>query len=45
MIIEFDKSFEKSLEKLKNKSLLPKIEKTIIEFENAKSLSELSNIK
>ena len=45
MIIEFDKSFEKSLEKLKNKSLFPKIEKTIIEFENVKSLSELSNIK
>jgi len=45
MIIEFDKSFEKSLEKLKNKTLFPKIEKTIIEFENAKSLSELSNIK
>jgi len=45
MIIEFDKSFEKSLEKLKNKSLYPKIETTIIEFENAKSLSELSNIK
>lgn len=45
MIIEFDKSFEKSLEKLKNKSLFPKIEKTIIEFENAKYLSELSNIK
>jgi mRNA interferase RelE/StbE len=45
MIIEFDKSFEKSLEKLKNKSLFQKIEKTIIEFENARSLSELSNIK
>jgi len=45
MIIEFDKSFEKSLEKLQNKSLFSKIEKTIIEFENAKSLSELSNIK
>ena len=45
MIIEFDKSFEKSLAKLKNKSLFPKIEKTIIEFENAKNLSELTNIK
>ena len=45
MIIEFDKSFEKSFEKLKNKSLFPKIEKTIIEFENARSLTELSNIK
>ncbi len=45
MIIEYDKSFEKSLEKLKNKSLFQKIEKTIIEFENAKSLYELSDIK
>ncbi len=45
MIIEFDKSFERSLEKLKNKSLFRKIEQTIIEFENAKSLTELSNIK
>ncbi len=45
MIVEFDKSFEKSLEKLKNKSLFPKIEKTILEFEDAKNLSELPNIK
>ena len=45
MIIEFDKSFEKSLEKIKNKSLFQKIEKIIIEFENARTLSELSNVK
>jgi mRNA interferase RelE/StbE len=45
MIIEFDKSFEKSLEKIKNKSLFLKIEKIIIEFENAKALNELPNIK
>ena len=45
MIIEFDKSFEKSLDKIKNKSLFKKIEKIIIEFENARTLSELSNIK
>ena len=45
MIIEFDKSFEKSLEKIKNKSLLQRIEKTIIEFEHAKAFAELSNIK
>ena len=35
MIIEFDKSFEKSIGKIKNKSLFPRIEKIIIEFENA----------
>lgn len=45
MKVEFDKSFEKSLETLKNKSLFQKIEKTIIEFENSSSLTELSNIK
>jgi mRNA interferase RelE/StbE len=45
MIIEFDKSFEKSLDKIKNKSLYPRIEKIILEFENSKSLSDLTNIK
>jgi len=45
MIIEFDKSFEKSLDKIKNKSIYPRIEKIILEFENSKSLSEIPNIK
>ena len=45
MIIEFDKSFEKSLEKIRNKSLFQKIEKVIIDFENAKSLTDLPNVK
>jgi len=45
MIIEFDKSFEKSLDRINNKSLFARIEITIIEFEQAKSLSELSNVK
>jgi hypothetical protein len=31
MIVEFDKSFEKSLEKIKNKSLYEKIEQSIID--------------
>jgi hypothetical protein len=39
MIIEFDKSFEKSLDKIKNKSLFPRIEKIILEFEKSKSLT------
>lgn len=34
MIIEFEKSFEKSLDKIKNKALYPKIEKIIINCEN-----------
>jgi mRNA interferase RelE/StbE len=45
MIIEFDKSFEKSLEKSRNKALFQKIEHVIIEFEKAKSLADLPNIK
>jgi mRNA interferase RelE/StbE len=45
MIIEFDKSFKKSLEIIKNKSIYPRIEKIIIEFENSRSLSDLTSIK
>jgi mRNA interferase RelE/StbE len=45
MIIEFDKSFEKSLDKIKNKTLFLRIEKTILEFEKSKSLADLPNIK
>jgi mRNA-degrading endonuclease RelE of RelBE toxin-antitoxin system len=45
MIVEFDKSFEKSLEIIRNKSLFQKLEKIIIDFENAGLFSELSNIK
>jgi mRNA interferase RelE/StbE len=45
MIIEFDKSFEKSLDKIKNKSIYTRIGKIILEFENSKSLSEIPNIK
>jgi mRNA interferase RelE/StbE len=45
MIIEYDKSFEKSLEKVRNKTLFQKIEKIIIDFENAKSLSDIPSIK
>ncbi len=45
MIVEFDKSFEKSLDKLKDKSLYPRIEKIISVLENSSSLSEITNIK
>lgn len=45
MIVEFDKSFEKSLDKLKDKSLYPKIEKVIIKLENISSLLSISQIK
>ncbi len=45
MIIEYDKSFEKSLDKNRNKVLYQKIEKVIIDFENAKSLTDITGIK
>lgn len=45
MIVEFDKSFEKSLDKLKNNSLFAKIERIIIQCENSKSLFEIPNLK
>jgi mRNA interferase RelE/StbE len=45
MKVEFDKSFEKSLEKVKNKSIYPDIEKIIFQCENSKSLSEIHSVK
>lgn len=45
MKVEFDKSFEKSLQKIKNKSLFSRIEKIILECEKSKSLSEISNLQ
>lgn len=45
MIVEFDKSFEKSLNKLQDKSIFPKIEKVISILEKTNSISELPNTK
>lgn len=45
MKIEFDKSFEKSIDRIKKKSLYLKIEKILILCENSKSLSEIPNLK
>lgn len=45
MIVEFDKSFEKSLDKLKDKSLFSKIEKVINKLESAASLSTITQIR
>ena len=45
MIVEFDESFGKSLDKLKDKSLFPKIEKAIATLESKDSLSGLTNLK
>jgi mRNA interferase RelE/StbE len=45
MIVEFDKSFFKSLTKIDDRQILKRIEQKIIEFENADNLNNLSNIK
>jgi mRNA-degrading endonuclease RelE of RelBE toxin-antitoxin system len=45
MIVEFDKSFEKSLEKIKNKSIYEKIEHIINSFEVAESVDKIHHIK
>ncbi len=44
MKVEFDKSFEKSLDRIRNKSLFSKIERIVLQFEEAKAISELQNI-
>ena len=45
MIVEFDKSFAKSIDKVKDKSLLAKIEITITELEIAQTIQEIKNLK
>jgi len=45
MIVEFDKSFEKSLDKVKDNTLLPKIEKIILNLESANAITDISGVK
>jgi mRNA interferase RelE/StbE len=45
MIVRFDKSFEKSLNKLKDVQLLQKIERLILKLENSNDLTEISSVK
>ena len=45
MVVEFDKSFYKSLDRIKNKSLFSKIEKVITILENSNSLNEIASVK
>ncbi len=45
MNVEFDKSFEKSIDRLRDNTLIPKIQRTIQLLESAKTLSEIPNIK
>lgn len=45
MVVEFDKSFIKSIDRLKSPDIFSRIEKIILDFEAARSLSEIQNIK
>jgi len=45
MIVEYDKSFEKSLKKLRDHLLLQKVERIILTLEKTDSLRDLKNIK
>lgn len=45
MIIEFDQSFSKSLDKLKDSEVKRKIEHVIIEVDQAVTISKIKNIK
>lgn len=45
MKVEFDKSFLKSIDKIKDAKILQRIEKVILECESATRISEISNVK
>ena len=45
MIVEFDKSFSKSLDKVKDSTTLQRTEKTILKLERANSLKDVKNLK
>lgn len=41
MIVEFDKSFEKSIGKIRDKLLLNRIEKTILKLERSDEIEDI----
>lgn len=45
MEVTFDKSFSKSLDKINSKLTLAKIEKAIIQCEEASKISDIANLK
>lgn len=45
MIVRFDKSFIKALDKIKDKTILKRIESVIQKAEEAETLEQISNIK
>jgi mRNA interferase RelE/StbE len=44
MIIEFDRSFDKSLDKIKDPTILRRLRRVIVQLENSPSLSQVPNI-
>lgn len=44
MIVEFDKSFEKSLNKVHDNTILRRLKRIIIQIENSPSLSPIPNL-
>ena len=45
MDVVFDKSFSKSLDKIKSKTVKRKIKEIIVELENVNSINEIRNLK
>jgi mRNA interferase RelE/StbE len=45
MIIEFDKSFSKSLDKLKDSKIKERIENIILDFDKASKISDIKHLK
>jgi mRNA interferase RelE/StbE len=45
MIVEFDQSFAKSIERLKNRELKERIKKTILKFESSPNLTAIPSVK
>ncbi len=45
MIVEFDKSFEKSIGKIRDKLLLNRIEKTILKLERSDEIEDIPGAK
>jgi mRNA interferase RelE/StbE len=45
MIVEFDKSFERSLDRIRDQSLFSRIEKSILNIEKADKIEDIPGIK
>jgi Mn-dependent DtxR family transcriptional regulator len=45
MIVEFDQSFAKSIERLKNRELKERIKKIILKFESSPDLTKIPSVK